>query len=136
MHHGAVERNVHQVSFRSSAFPPDPLEGEDDAPGGTALAFWIAEILEANGLHPGEPVPEDYGWMVDVPGPGRVVVTANQTEPPDHYAIVVEDVPRRLRKPDPDAPALVARVVAALGVGLGVHPQVADVSWDQGGPTT
>ncbi len=135
MHHGAVERNVHQVGFRSSAFPRDPLE--DDELGGVhgmALAFWAAEALVAAGLEVGEPFPEDHGWMLDVRGPGRVVVTCSAIPlTVDEHGIVVEDVPRRFRKADPAGAELVARTVAVLAAALDAHPDITEVAWVQGG---
>lgn len=136
MHHGAVERNVHQVTLRSEAFPIDPLE-EDELGGvhGMALAFWVAEALAAAGIETGEPFPEDYGWMVGVEGPGRVSVTCSAIPlTVDEHGIVVEDAPRRFRKADPDAAALVQRTVAALAAALAAHPAVHEVTWTQGGP--
>jgi hypothetical protein len=131
-----MERTVHQVGFRSSAFPPDPTEAElGGGPHGMALAYWIEERLRSAGIEPGEPVPEDFGWLVDVHGPGRVVVSCGATdEGALDFVVTVEDVPRRLRRPDPEAPALVARVVEALDGALRADPAVADVAWEQGGP--
>lgn len=127
---------MHQVGFRSSAFPLDPTEAErGDGPHGMALAFWVVERLEAAGLEPGEPVPEDWGWLLDVRGPGRVVVGCGAVDAAaDEFSVTVEDAPRWLRRPDPEAPALVARVVAVLDGALRSDPAVADVAWEQGGP--
>lgn len=125
---------MHQVAFRSSAFPPDPSE-QDSGVGGTSLAFWVAEVLAAAGIETGEPFPEDYGWMVGVHGPGRVVVTcAPTTAELDEWSVVVEDVPRRFRKPDPAAGALVARTVQAVHAAIASHPGVTEATWLQGGP--
>ena len=137
MHHGAVERNVHQVGFRSAAFPQDRLEEEELGGGvhGMALAFWAVDALRAAGLEPGEPFPEDYGWMLAIAGPGRVSVTCSAVPSSvDEHVVVVEDAPRRFRKPDPEAAALVDRAVAALAAALGAHPDVAEAAWAQGGP--
>lgn len=127
---------MHQVAFRSSAFPPDPTEAElGDGPHGMALAFWASDQLSAAGLDPGEPVPEDWGWLVDVRGPGRVVVACGAVDVgAEEFSVTVEDAPRRFRRPDPDAPALVARTVAALDAALRGHPDVSGLTWEQGGP--
>lgn len=136
MHHGGVERNVHQVTFRSTAFPDDPHEAElDGGVHGMALAFWLADVLVGAGMRAGDPFPEDYGWMLAVPGPGRVSITCSAVSGTvDEHVVVVEDAPRRIRKPDPDAAALVARTVEVIAAALAAHPDVHDVTWVQGGP--
>lgn len=127
---------MHQATFRSAAFPPDPTEAElGDGPHGMALAFWAEAALREAGLQPGEPVPEDFGWLVDVRGPGRVVIACGAVEPEgEDFVLTVEDVPRRLRRPDPDARALVARAVAALDAALRADPTITELAWAQGGP--
>lgn len=130
-----VSRLVHQVELRSSAFAPDPTERETGV-GGMALAFWLAEVLAAAGLDVGEPFPEDYGWMLDVRGPGRVVVTCGAIDADGTaWSVVIEDVPRRLRKADPDAAGLVARAMDAVAAALTAHPGVASATWEVGGPS-
>jgi hypothetical protein len=133
-----MERSVHQVAFRSAAFPPDPTEAEQgDGPHGMALAFWLAEQLRSAGLDVGDPFPEDFGWMFDVRGPGRVVVSCGATEAGvDDLVVTIEDVPRRFRKPDPDGAALAQRAADVVAAALAAHPEVADVTWPQGGPSS
>ena len=134
-----MERNVHQVTFRSVAFPQDRHEADELGGGvhGMALAFWAADELVAAGLRVGDPFPEDYGWMVPITGPGRVHLTCSAVPlAVDEHGIVVEDAPRRFRRPDAGAAALVARTVEALERALADHPDVHDVTWVQGGPSS
>jgi hypothetical protein len=131
-----MERTVHQVAFRSGAFPPDPTEAElDGGPHGMALASWVAERLRDAGIEAGEPFPEDFGWMLEVRGAGRVVISCGATEAgADDFVIAIEDVPRRFRKSDPAGAALAQRAVDAVAAALTAHPDVADATWEQGGP--
>lgn len=127
---------MHQATFRSSGFPPDETEAElDGGPHGMALAFWVEERLRAAGIDVGEPFPEDFGWLVELRGPGRVVVACGATEAgAEDFVLTVEDLPRRFRKQDPDAAALAQRAVEALASALAAHPDVTDLAWLQGGP--
>jgi hypothetical protein len=117
---GAVKRTVHQADLPTSTFAHS---GE--------LAEWARTVLAGAGLDPGEVVDEDWGAMVAVAGPGRVVVacTLHDDGPGGAATITVEDAPRRFRAADPGAAGVVASAVAALAAALPT-----DATWSQGGP--
>ncbi len=123
-----MQRNVHQVEFSAMAFATS-LE----------VADWAVAVLAGAGLSVGVPSNDDGMAEVAVHGPGRVVVGCVAfTDEGDDGACTctVEDVPRRLRRTDPEAAALAARTVAALDAALRADPAVAGVRWTQGGPAS
>ncbi len=56
--------------FESTAFPVEADEDRDTNPGifGRALATWIGSELSERGIAAGEPIAEDWGWLVGASG--------------------------------------------------------------------
>jgi hypothetical protein len=122
-HAGGVQRTIHQVEFHWPAMTADVEVGS-----------WVAEVLADAGLHVGVPVEDDDVTLVEVHGPGRVIVGCYAFDGTGDASCAVEDVPKRLRRPDPAAAELVTEIVAGIDAALRAQAAVRDVTWTQGGP--
>jgi len=77
------------LEFRSDKFPP--IEGEDQLvnPGvwGKRLADYLREGLHREGIEAGEPIAEDWGWVLPLPDDpfGVWVGCSNYGESPDRF---------------------------------------------------
>lgn len=126
-----------QVTFRSAQFPP--CEGEDAQinPGlwGRRLAEYLGGKLKAAGIEAGEPVAEDWGWLVPIPG-GPVPMAlccGHQDGDDDEFIVFTEPsapVVRKLfRKIDVSEP--LGRLVSALEKILASDPEIRNVEWTE-----
>jgi len=71
------------LEFRSSAFAIEPGEDEHTNPGifGKALASWLAEQLQKQGIAVGAVIAEDFGWCVPIQNrPPRLYVACTNGE--------------------------------------------------------
>lgn len=123
------------VTFRSTAFPPEPGEEDEINPGvwGRRLATHLADTLASHGLTPGEPSPEDWGWYlpVAVDGVRLALCCGHQDGEDDEFLCFTEpDTPvvRRLFRTT-DLTVQLGRLVAAVDAVLAAHPDVNDVVW-------
>jgi hypothetical protein len=124
-----------QVSFRSGKFPPYDGEQEQINPGlwGRRLVEYLVEKLKASGIEAGEPVAEDWGWLLPIPG-GPVPMAlccGHQDGDDDEFLVFTEPstpVVRKLfRKVDVSEP--LGRLVSALEKILASDPGIHDVQW-------
>ncbi|MBS0471069.1 MAG: hypothetical protein JSR60_08365 [Proteobacteria bacterium] len=55
-----------QIEFESDLFRPDAQDEGQTNPGiyGRELAEWLKQALAAKGIETGEPVAEDWGWIL------------------------------------------------------------------------
>ncbi|WP_374553438.1 hypothetical protein [Sphingobium yanoikuyae] len=93
-----------ELTFFSDAFPMIPEPNLDDTdsddeidevnPGifGRRLANFVCQGLNARGIAASEPVSEDFGWLVDLPGWGHraCLVCASDSEMPGRFIIILE----------------------------------------------
>jgi hypothetical protein len=131
------------VRFHSTAFTPADVE-----PGrinteryGYALATWVATRLKERGFAADSPVPEDWGWLLDVTQQGRIVrIGCGNVEGSVSEWVIWLDVAR---------PGLLARLVgrshevapnAAYGIVAAIHGALQasghaeDIEWFRVGP--
>ena len=134
------------VRFRSEQFAPPDVEpwqiGSERF--GYALATWVAAALGARGFAVDIPVPEQWGWLLDVRQDARVVrvgcenVEGSVTE----WMISLETIDgagaiRRLlrRASSPAAPNAAYGIAAAIHGALHGNPHTSEIVWFRLGPT-
>ena len=123
------------LEFRSDSFPATEGEAEAVNPGrwGKALAEYLRQQLTSRGLPGGEPVAEDWGWLVPINNDSFPlwVGCGNYEEYPDGFLCFIEPskpfVRRLLRKVD--TTERVERVAFALEGALRAHSGVRDLKW-------
>ena len=125
------------VRFHSPLFTPDGPEQGQINPGcyGRALAVWLRERLSAQGVEVGEPIAEDWGWLLGstLHGAHIGIGCANVEDSLTDWLVFVEPVGPdilaklfRRRLPDPEAlPALVNQIDAVLRA----EPDITSVEW-------
>lgn len=129
------------LEFVSDAFPPYPGEDDEINPGiwGKRLAEYLCAELPAQGISPGEPFTEDWGWVIPVANERfrMSIGCSNQLEPDgNRFLCLIEPSKPEIRKgffkkldtrPDID------RVASALQSILSAHPGIRELRWaDEG----
>ena len=123
------------VEFRSSAFPAQLGEGEQINPGrwGKRLADYLRAELDKQGLVGGEPVAEDWGWLVPITNDAFPlwVGCGNYEEYPDGYLCFIEPSKPKVRRwfRSIDTTERIAQVAFAIDHALRTHWNVSDVRW-------
>jgi hypothetical protein len=133
------------VRFRSDQFaPPDrepwQIGGERF---GYALATWVTACLRERGFTADVPVPEDWGWALEVKENGQIVrVGCENVEGSVAQWLIWLDVAegggairRLLRRVVPDtAPNATYGIAAAIHSGLHANPHASEIVWFRLGP--
>ena len=82
------------VEFRSDAFPPYDDEEQEINPGryGKRIAEFLAQGLTGKGFNTGEPIPEDWGWVVPIENDSfrMWIGCGNYPEYPDGFLCFIE----------------------------------------------
>ena len=123
------------VEFRSDAFPAQPGEGELINPGrwGKALADYLRAEFDKQGLSGGEPIAEDWGWLVPIDNDAFPlwVGCGNYEEYPDGFLCFIEPRKPKVRKlfRSIDTTERVAQVAHAIDAALRTHWQVRELRW-------
>lgn len=129
-----------QVTFQSAKFPADPDEEDLINPGlwGRKLARYLVQKLAAEGIATGEPVAEDWGWMIPVhdEGPHPVALCCgHQHGDDDEFLCFTEPATPVVRKlfRKVDVTPQLARLTAALQKILAADPEITGVVWSEPG---
>lgn len=81
---------AHLVTFRTAKFDPkaEPANPINHIAGHAVLS-WLTASLRGTGYTCGEPDAEDWGWYVDVTGPGATYLlgASGEDDPSDHGTI-------------------------------------------------
>src|SRR5262245_6314923 len=124
------------VEFRSDLFPPHNGEEDDVNPGryGKRLAEFIQRGLQAKGLSMGEPVAEDWGWIVPIKNDAFPlwIGCGNYDEYPENgFLCFIEPHTPTIRKwfRKIDTTARVAEVRNAIDDVLSAEPGIRGKRW-------
>ena len=124
-----------QAEFTSDMFKPMLGEEEKTNPGifGQALAEWVKQALEAEGIPVVKVIPEDWGWcVVTMNDRFRLWVGCSNMEDEKNRwrCFVVAELGffQKLRKSIDPTP-FVAEVVSVLQKVISAEPRISDVRW-------
>lgn len=125
-----------QVTFRSANFPACEGEEEEINPGiwGRRLAEYLAAKLAEKGIPTGEPIAEDWGYLVPIPNERfpLAVCCGHQDGDDDEFLVftepstpTVKKFPFRTIDTSPELP----RLLDALRGILEADPGIRGVAW-------
>ena len=124
------------VEFRSDRFPPYDGEQEEINPGryGKRLAEFVKQGLKDKGFEVGEPVAEDWGWVVPIANKGfsMWIGCGNYDEyPSDGFLCFIEPHTPTIRRwfRRVDTSARVAALRDAVDDLLANEPGIRDKRW-------
>lgn len=124
-----------QVEFLSAAFPPYPTESTDVNPGrfGKRLAEFLAQELQRAGASVGEPVAEDWGWMIPILGAPFTlwIGVGNRDEHADAFLCFIEPHTQHVRRLWRKVPTRehVERLRQRMDAVLRSHPDIRAIEW-------
>jgi len=122
------------VEFRSDQFPADPDEDEVVNPGlyGRRIAEFLAEGLRSQGFEVAKPLPEDWGWVVEMENKEFPlwIGCGHQGEYPDDFLCFIEphkpEIWRLLKRVN--TTEHVQSLHEAIDNILRAHPGIRDIS--------
>jgi hypothetical protein len=123
------------VEFRSSAFPAYESEEQQVNPGrfGKRLADYLVSVLGSAGEFVGEPIAEDWGWVVPIDNAEfRLWIgVGNYEEYPDGFLCFIEPSKEYVRKlfRKISTKARVETIQRKLDDALRSHSDVRDLKW-------
>jgi hypothetical protein len=124
-----------QVEFRSKKFPPYEHEEQEINPGlwGKRLAEYFSLKLTEKGIEAGEPVAEDWGWLVPIQNEQfpLALCCGHQDGADDEFLCFTEPAKPVVKKlfKNIDARAQLSALTSAVDQILASDPEIRDVIW-------
>ena len=124
-----------QVEFKSKKFPPYEYEEQQINPGlwGKRLAEYLSLKLTEKGIEAGQPVAEDWGWLVPIPNEEfpLALCCGHQDGADDEFLCFTEPgkpVVKKFFKKIDATPQLTV-LTSVVDEILSTDPDITDIAW-------